>query len=160
MKNEIERKFLLSGSQWKKDAQGLKYRQGYMVKDSCKIVRVRTCNNRGFLTIKGRTQGITRLEFEYEIPIDDADFLLENFCEQPILEKMRYRIPYRGNVWEIDVFLGENSGLVMAEIELETEDQIFDKPEWIGKEVTGDKRYYNSFLVKTPYSTWPIKTVD
>lgn len=147
----------MAGNQWKNDAQGLKYRQGYIMKDSGKIVRVRACNNKGFITIKGRNQGITRLEFEYEIPFGDANFLLENFCEQPILEKIRYRIPYKGNVWEIDEFLGKNSGLVIAEIELKSEDQTFSKPEWIGKEVTGDPRYYNSFLVNSPYSTWENK---
>ena len=155
MAYEIERKFLLSGHQWRENASGLAIRQGYLLRDAGKTLRVRTLGQKGFLTIKGRGSGITRPEFEYEIPKSDAEFLLEGLCESPLLEKIRYRVPYEGFIWEIDEFLGENSGLFVAEIELVSEDQIFPRPQWLGMEVTGDPRYYNSNLSRCPYKVWP-----
>ena len=151
---EIERKFLLTGSQWKELAPGTPYRQGYLNSTKERTVRVRTIADKGFLTIKGVSVGATRVEYEYEIPHKDADALLNELCEKPLIEKNRYKIAHHGFTWEVDEFFGENDGLVVAEIELESEDQSFDKPEWVGEEVTGDPRYYNSSLIKEPYAQW------
>ena len=106
------------------------------------------------MTVKGPTVGVTRMEFEYEIPYNDCVEMLTNLAEQPIIEKARYKVPYNGLVWEIDEFFGVNEGLIVAEVELQTEDQQFEKPEWIGEEVSGDPRYFNSNLVNNPYTTW------
>ena len=151
---EIERKFLLIGSQWKELATATPYRQGYLNSAKERTVRVRTIADKGFLTIKGISVGATRVEYEYEIPHDDADALLDGLCEKPLIEKNRYKIAHQGFTWEVDEFFGENDGLVVAEIELESEDQPFDKPKWIGEEVTGDPRYFNSSLIKEPYAQW------
>ena len=117
-------------------------------------MRVRTIGDQGYLTVKGLTVGATRLEFEYEIPVADADTMLDDLCERPLIEKRRYKVEYDDLVWEIDEFFGENDGLIVAEVELEREDQRFEKPPWIGEEVTGDPRYFNSNLVQHPYSEW------
>jgi len=154
MGTEIERKFLLTGNGWRKLAIGTRYRQGYLNSNKERTVRVRTCNGRGFLTIKGISVGAVRMEFEYDIPVEDAEVMLDQLCEKPLIEKDRYKINFGGFTWEVDEFFGENEGLVIAEIELEREDQPFEKPKWIGEEVTGDPRYFNSSLIKTPYSTW------
>jgi CYTH domain-containing protein len=151
---EIEKKFLLTGADWKKLAPGTTYRQGYLSTVKERTVRVRTIAEKGFLTIKGISVGATRLEYEYEIPLEDANSLLDELCEKPLIEKNRYKIEFSGFTWEVDEFFGENDGLVVAEIELESEDQSFDKPEWVGAEVTGDARYFNSNLIKEPYSQW------
>ncbi len=151
---EIERKFLLTGSTWKHLAPGTSYRQGYLNSAKERTVRVRTIDDKGFLTIKGISVGATRVEYEYEIPVADAKHLLDDLCEKPIIEKNRYKISHSGFVWEIDEFFGENEGLVVAEIELESEDQTFEKPEWVGEEVTGDPRYFNSNLIKNPFIKW------
>ena len=151
---EIERKFLVQGEQWKKGARGVLYRQGYLSTKKERTVRVRTIENMAFLTVKGLSAGICRLEFEYEIPRSDAEKMLDELCGQPILEKYRYRIPYKGFTWEVDEFLGDNSGLVMAEIELDSEDQDFARPSWLGREVSGDPRYFNSVLTMHPYRFW------
>ncbi len=151
---EIERKFLLNGDEWRSLAQGTVYRQGYLSSQKERTVRVRTVDDQGFLTIKGANVGMTRLEYEYEIPVEDAVALLEELCEKPIIEKIRRKIDYAGFVWEVDEFLGENEGLIMAEIELENEEQPFEKPPWIGEEVSGDARYFNSNLSRKPFSVW------
>ncbi len=151
---EIERKFLLNGDEWRSLAQGTVYRQGYLSSQKERTVRVRTVDDQGFLTIKGANVGMTRLEYEYEIPVEDAIALLEELCEKPIIEKIRRKIDYAGFVWEVDEFLGENEGLIMAEIELENEEQPFEKPPWIGEEVSGDARYFNSNLSRKPFSVW------
>lgn len=151
---EIERKFLLNGTAWKKLAEGTPYRQGYLNSTKERTVRVRTIGDKGFLTIKGISIGATRSEYEYEIPHADAAALLDDLCEKPIIEKNRYKIPHAGFTWEVDEFFGENDGLVVAEIELESEEQSFDKPDWVGEEVTGDPRYFNSSLITQPYSQW------
>ena len=151
---EIEKKFLLSGEQWRELASGTSYRQGYLNSAKERTVRVRTIAERGYLTIKGISVGATRSEYEYEIPQADADKLLDDLCEKPLIEKNRYKIEHGGFTWEVDEFFGENEGLVVAEIELDSEDQSFEKPAWIGEEVTGDPRYFNSSLIKTPYSQW------
>lgn len=151
---EIERKFLLTGTAWRQLAAGTAYRQGYLSAVKERTVRVRTIDEQGFLTIKGISVGATRSEYEYEIPPEDANAMLDDLCEKPIIEKNRYKIQYAGFTWEVDEFFGENDGLVVAEIELESEEQSFDKPEWVGEEVTGDVRYFNSNLIKEPYSKW------
>ena len=151
---EIEKKFLLKGGEWKQLAVGIAYRQGYLNSVKERTVRVRTINDNGFLSIKGVSVGATRLEYEYEIPLEDAQALLDELCEKPLIEKNRYKVDFGGFIWEIDEFFGENDGLIVAEIELESEDQSFDKPQWVGEEVTGDTRYFNSNLIKNPYSQW------
>jgi CYTH domain-containing protein len=133
--------------------QAAKYRQGYLSTVKERTVRVRTVEDKGYLTIKGIAMGASRMEFEYEIPRQDADTLLE-ICEKPLIEKNRYKIKHGGFVWEVDEFFGVNQGLIVAEIELESEDQFFSKPDWVGKEVTGDPRYFNSNLIKNPYTKW------
>lgn len=151
---EIERKFLTAGDTWKKLASGTAYRQGYLCADRERSVRVRTIADKGFITVKGASVGLSRLEYEYEIPVEDANALLDRLCRKPLIEKQRYKIEHGGCIWEVDEFFGENEGLIVAEIELENEDQPFDKPEWVGKEVTGDPRYFNANLIRHPYSAW------
>lgn len=151
---EIERKFLLTGDAWRKLGEPVLLRQGYLSSDPERTVRVRTEGAQGTLTIKGRSTGATRGEWEYPIPLADANELLERLCQQPIIEKYRRRIAYAGNIWEVDEFLGANAGLVVAEIELASEDQIFDKPDWVGAEVTHDRRYFNSSLIALPFCAW------
>lgn len=154
MGKEIERKFLVKGDAWRELAEGTRYRQGYLNSVKERVVRVRTINDKGFLTIKGITVGATRAEFEYEIPLEDTDFMLDELCEQSLIEKNRYKIELGGFVWEVDEFFGKNDGLIVAEIELESEDQEFEKPDWIGEEVTSDPRYFNSNLTKLPFTEW------
>ena len=154
MGKEIERKFLVIGEAWRGLAQGTLYRQGYLNSAKERTVRVRTVGDKAFRTIKGLTVGASRVEYEYEIPFEDGNFLLDNLAEKPIIEKKRYRIPQGKFVWEIDEFFGENQGLIVAEIELESEDEAFDRPEWAGQEVTGDPRYFNSNLIRHPYTRW------
>jgi adenylate cyclase len=151
---EIERKFLLAGEGWRALGQPVLLRQGYLSSDPERVVRVRVEGDRAYMTVKGRSVGATRAEWEYPIPLADANELLERLCAQPIVEKFRRRIEFAGNVWEVDEFLGVNQGLVLAEIELDSEDQPFERPEWIGEDVTHDKRYFNSNLVRHPYSRW------
>jgi adenylate cyclase len=153
MGKEIERKYLVLGDAWRSLAEGTLFRQGYLNSAKERVVRARTMGTRAALTIKGVTTGATRLEFEYDIPFDDANELLE-LCEQPLIEKTRYKIPVGNLVWEVDEFHGVNDGLIVAECELESEDQAVDKPDWVGEEVTGDPRYFNSNLIANPYSTW------
>ena len=154
MAQEIERKFLLKSDEWRALATGTAYRQGYLSTDKRATVRVRTVGAQGFLTIKGLTVGAARSEYEYEIPLADALAMLESLAEKPLIEKMRYAIPVGGLVWEVDEFFGENAGLIVAEVELGSEDQVFEKPRWVGGEVTADPRYFNANLVKTPFSRW------
>lgn len=149
---EIERKFLLANDTWHKlIGQSTRIAQGYLATDP--TVRVRVKGEAGFLTIKGKsTDGISRAEFEYPIPVADALELLK-LCPN-MLDKTRHLVEHAGFVWEIDEFHGENAGLIVAEIELPTVDTAFEKPEWIGTEVTGDVRYYNSMLSQIPYLKW------
>ncbi len=151
---EIERKFLLKDSTWKEDLVGKHYCQGYLSRGENCTVRVRTVEEKAFLTVKGRTQGFSRHEYEYEIPVSEGREMLESLCGRNRVEKYRYLFSYRGMVWEIDEFLGANAGLVVAEIELESEDQIFAKPPWLAEEVTGDARYYNACLASRPFCVW------
>jgi adenylate cyclase len=150
---EIERKFLLAGDGWRALGKPVLLRQGYLSLEPARVVRVRVDGDKAYITIKGKGKGASRGEWEYPIPLADANELLE-LCKQPFIEKYRRKIEFEGNMWEVDEFLGANQGLVLAEIELDSEDQAFDKPDWIGEDVTHDKRYYNSNLVKHPFSSW------
>lgn len=149
---EIERKFLVLGDDWRA-ARPVFYSQGYLNRDKARTVRVRIAGEEAFLTIKGTSVGARRAEFEYPIPVWDARELLA-MCEQPLIEKNRRKILYEGFIWEVDEFLGENLGLVVAEIELPTEDTAFARPDWVGEEVTEDARYFNSNLSRTPFTCW------
>lgn len=149
---EIERKFLVVGDAWR-FAPPVFYSQGYLNRDKARTVRVRIAGEEAFLTIKGTSVGARRAEFEYPIPVWDARELLA-LCEQPLIEKNRRKILHEGFVWEVDEFLGENLGLVVAEIELPSEDSVFAKPDWVGEEVTEDARYFNSNLSCTPFNRW------
>lgn len=151
---EIERKFLVKNMDWKSQGEGVLFKQGFLNTNKERTVRVRVKNNIGILTIKGLTQSATRVEYEYEIPYTDAVYMLDYLCEKPIIEKHRYLIEYHGRIWEVDEFHGENKGLIVAEIELSSEEEAFEKPSWVGKEVTHDPRYYNSNLVQFPYCRW------
>ncbi len=151
---EIERKFLLSGDGWRQLGEPVLLRQGYLCSDPERTVRVRIEGETGALTIKSKGSGVRRGEWEYPIPLPEARELLDTLCERPLVEKYRRRIEHAGFTWEVDEFLGENAGLVVAEIELPSEDTVFDRPDWIGQEVSGDKRYYNSSLIRFPYSQW------
>jgi CYTH domain-containing protein len=153
MGSEIERKYLVRGDEWRKLGQGVRYRQGYLSTVKERTVRVRAVGERAFLTIKGVTVGTTRREFEYGIPAADAAVLFE-LCEQPLIEKVRYEIPFGGVIWEVDEFEGANLGLIIAERELSSEEEQVELPPWIGEEVSGDPRYYNSNLIAHPFSTW------
>ncbi|MDP4181815.1 MAG: CYTH domain-containing protein [Bacillota bacterium] len=154
MGNEIERKFLTLNRMYRDLTKGVLYKQGFLSSNSERVVRVRIAGNKGYLTVKGPHIGISRVEYEYEIPVNDADEMLEDLCIRPLIEKHRYTLSYEGFTWEIDEFHGENEGLVVAEIELEYESQKFKIPDWIGNEVTGDLRYYNSNLLVNPYCKW------
>ncbi|MES2125234.1 MAG: CYTH domain-containing protein [Gemmatimonadota bacterium] len=155
MAHEIERKFLIVPGAWRPDpAKGLVVRQGYLSHDPARTVRVRVAGAQGFLTIKGMTRGISRLEFEYPIPVADAEQMLDTLCLHPLIEKKRYREWYGGWHWEIDVFEGENAGLIVAEVELPTEVATVALPSWVGREVSDDPRYFNSNLARHPYSAW------
>lgn len=149
---EIERKFLVVGDAWR-DAPAVFYSQGYLNRDKARTVRVRIAGEEAFLTIKGTSLGATRAEFEYPIPVWDARELLV-LCEQPLIEKSRRKILHEGFIWEVDEFLGDNLGLVVAEIELPAEDTVFARPTWVGEEVTGDARYFNSNLSRSPFCFW------
>jgi CYTH domain-containing protein len=156
MKNlETERKFLVDKTKWllQQKPEGTVYAQGYLVTDEKKAVRVRVAGNEGYLTIKGRSETISRPEYEYAIPGSEALDLLRLFAG-PVVEKTRTRIPAGKHVWEVDEFHGSNEGLLLAEIELEDPEETFEKPGWLGEEVTGDPRYYNTFLSENPYGTW------
>ncbi len=150
---EIERKFLVRDRSVLVGSRGTDYRQGYLSRDPERTVRVRLSGDRGFLTVKGRSHGATRAEFEYGIPAADAVSLL-GLCEGNTVDKTRHRIDHAGLTWEIDVFHGANEGLIVAEVELDSADRPVDAPDWVGDEVTGDPRYYNANLVAHPYRTW------
>ena len=152
MASEIERKFLVEGAGWRQ-SNSVRLSQGYLNRDKHRTVRVRIAGAKAFLTIKGVPQGITRAEFEYEIPFADAEQMLK-LSDGPVIEKNRHVIVHEGFEWEVDEFLGDNAGLVIAEIELTSEDQPFSRPIWLGREVTQDGRYYNSSLASHPYKQW------
>jgi CYTH domain-containing protein len=150
---EIERKFLLRNESWRIDTVGIPYTQGYISKEKEHTLRVRIAGEKAYITIKGAVEGISRPEFEYLIPIEDARELMK-LCKGPFIEKTRYQIPFDGLVWEVDEFHGENRGLIVAEVELTDPDQGVILPPWVGEEVTGDPRFYNSSLSTLPYGRW------
>lgn len=154
MGKEIERKYLIDLAAWKPQGAGVHYKQGYLNSQKERVVRVRIEGDQAKLTIKGPSRGVTRSEFEYAIPLDDAAILLDSLCEQPLIDKHRHKEVHGGRTWEIDVFHGDNDGLVVAEIELASEDEKIELPVWIVREVSSDPRYYNSNLLKAPYRTW------
>lgn len=156
MGTEIERKFLVVGDDWRAAASGTDYVQGYLSRDVARIVRVRQAGAAAYLTIKGIPEGARRPEFEYPIPLSDAQQLM-NLCLSPLVEKTRYVIKYGGKRWEVDEFHGDNRGLILAEIELSSEDEPIDIPPWIGQEVSGDLRYFNSYLSEHPYTQWDAR---
>jgi CYTH domain-containing protein len=151
---EIERKFLIKSDEWKSLGNRIFYQQGYLLSDKNRTIRIRTIEDKGFITIKGSAKGISRNEFEYEIPVVEARVILETLCDKPFIKKYRTKIQLKDLVWEVDEFLDENDGLVIAEIELKDENQKIDIPNWIGEEVTGDRKYYNSMLTKNPFTKW------
>ncbi|MDZ7753626.1 MAG: CYTH domain-containing protein [Gammaproteobacteria bacterium] len=153
MSKEIERKFLVIEDSWRTN-EGIPYRQGYLSTDRHRTVRVRIAGSDAWLTVKGITRGATRAEYEYPIPVDDAREMLDTLCHQPLVEKTRYRVDFGGLTWEVDEFEGANAGLVVAEVELEREDQPFERPPWLGQEVTHDPKYFNANLVEKPYTRW------
>jgi adenylate cyclase len=151
---EIERKFLVKGDTWRSLGTGQVYRQGYITTVNSTTVRIRIVGDRGYLTIKGKTDGIARSEFEYLIPVEDAQSMLDTLCDRPLIEKIRYKIQLGNLLWEVDEFLGENQGLIMAEVELDDANKTIELPDWIAKEVSSDRKYYNSNLAKYPYQQW------
>ena len=151
---EIERKFLVRGDQWRSLGTPVRYRQGYLAADIKRSVRVRVAGDRGLITIKGSTEGITRAEYEYEIPRADAEAMLDQLCNRPLIEKNRTKISLNGVIWEVDEFFGANQGLIMAEVELNSPQQAIDLPDWIGEEVSTNPRYFNSNLVQHPFTEW------
>jgi len=155
MAKEIERKFLISSDAWRDEVgASCRYAQGYLSSSEKVSIRIRSSGERAFLNFKSATLGISRTEYEYEVPLADADDMLANFCDGPLIEKVRYFVKRGEHIWEIDVFEGDNAGLVVAEIELKSEDEAFERPHWIGAEVSDDPRYYNVCLVTHPYSEW------
>ena len=158
---EIERKYLVKKAKWqayKEDisASGSKYSQGYISTVDATTVRLRTIDKQGYLTIKGKTVGHARPEFEYPVPLADAESMLQTLCTKPLIEKVRFKINYGHLIWEVDEFCGDNAGLIIAEVELSSEDQQIELPNWIDKEIN-DRRYFNSSLVKYPYNQWTDK---
>lgn len=151
---EIERKFLVRSQAWRAGATGQQVRQGYLSVDPDRTVRVRMAGERGYLTVKGRSRGLVRAEFEYPIPGPDAEALLDNLCLRPLIEKTRYRVTHAGRVWEVDEFWGENRGLVLAEVELADPAEAVDLPDWAGEEVSADPRYANANLARHPFGRW------
>jgi adenylate cyclase len=154
MAKEIERKFLVHPRKWSDLGAGLIIRQGYLCVSKQASVRVRTYGDHAYVTIKGATSDITRDEYEYEIPLNDANEILINLCEHPPIEKMRYRIVFKGHTWEVDEFTGANRGLTVAEVELKDAKEHVEIPDWIDREVSGEPRYFNSNLSIKPFSTW------
>jgi adenylate cyclase len=154
MAKEIERKYLIDVAAWKPQDDGIHFKQGYLNSQKERVVRVRIEGTRAKLTIKGITTGVTRSEFEYSIPVEDAALLLDNLCEQPLIDKHRHKEVHNGKTWEIDVFHGENEGLVVAEVELTSETEELVLPAWTRAEVSSDPRYFNSNLLKNPFKNW------
>jgi adenylate cyclase len=151
---EIERKFLVVNDGWRLGASGVLIRQGYIPTQDKRTVRVRLAGDRAYLTLKGPVVGLVRSEFEYPIPVEDAEIILDTLCQPPLIQKYRYRIPQDDVVWEVDEFLADNAGLILAEVELQTPEQAITLPPWIGPEVSGDPRYFNSNLARHPFQQW------
>lgn len=155
MAREIERKFLVTGDDWRSRVTSNSfYRQGYLANTGKCSIRIRVAGEKGFLNIKSATLDIIRTEYEYTVPLEEAEAMLSDFCEGALIEKTRYFVGHEGYTWEIDVFEGRNRGLIMAEIELTHEDESFPLPAWAGAEVSDDPRYYNVYLARHPYAEW------
>lgn len=155
MAQEIEHKFLLANDGWREHvSHSVIYKQGYLSSQATSSIRVRISDKQAWLNIKSATIGTQRSEYEYEIPLSDAHEILNSLCLKPVIEKTRHFVTHENHLWEIDEFDGENAGLIVAEIELDTLDEAFEKPDWVGAEVTQDVRYYNNNLAKNPYSAW------
>ncbi|TLD71833.1 CYTH domain-containing protein [Phragmitibacter flavus] len=150
---EIERKFLVASDAWREGASGTMMKQGYLARDPDRTVRIRIAGENAFVTIKGRRSGLARDEFEYAIPLSDAEELLR-LCLPPLIEKTRFIVLHAGNRWEVDEFYGDNAGLIVAELELPSEDAAFEKPSWLGAEVSDDPRYFNSRLAQHQFKDW------
>jgi len=156
MATEIEHKFLLRDDRWRSQVErSARMRQGYLTSDARCSVRVRIADSQGFLNLKSGTLGIQRSEYEYPIPLAEAEEILDMLCEKPLLEKTRHFLWFGEHLWEIDEFEGDNAGLIVAEVELSRSDEPFARPDWLGEEVSHDIRYYNSQLARHPYQTWP-----
>ena len=151
---EIERKFKVLSGEYKNLGDPIYCKQGYLNLNNNPLIRIRVINDKAYLTMKGKNKGISRLEFEYEIPLNDANHMLKQYCPLPLIEKYRYHIKIKNTIWEVDEFLGENLGLVIAEVELLNEKSNFYKPSWIGEEVSNQIKYFNSKLIENPYSKW------
>ena len=152
---EIEHKFLVRDERWRREVErSVRMRQGYLTSDARCSVRVRVAGDQGYLNVKSGTLGIQRSEYEYPIPLAEAEEMLDTLCEQPLLEKTRHFVRFGGHLWEIDEFEGDNTGLIVAEVELSRTDEPFDRPDWLGEDVSHDIRYYNSQLARHPYRTW------
>jgi len=161
MATEIERKFLVTSDAWREAADdGVHFRQGYLIGAQRASVRVRIEGERANLNIKGATLGVRRQEYEYPIPLAEAEEILDTLCEQPQIEKTRYHVPVGTHTWEVDVFAGDNEGLIVAEVELSDEDEAFERPAWLGREVSDDTRYYNVCLTLHPYKDWAHEQPD
>lgn len=157
MGKEIEYKYLVISDSYKRLGSRTYYKQGYLSVEKERTVRVRVIDSVGYITIKGRTEGASRTEFEYTIPVEDALVILDSLCIKPLIEKYRYKIRIGELLWEVDEFLGDNEGLTVAEVEVSYEGYPIEKPEWVGRNVTGDAKYYNSNLITCPYSRWKQK---
>jgi len=156
MGTEIEHKFLLRDERWRQQTtRSVRMRQGYLTSDERCSVRVRVAGDQGFLNVKSGTLGIQRSEYEYPIPLAEAEEILDTLCAKPVLEKTRHYVPVGEHCWEVDEFAGANAGLIVAEVELSRPDEPFERPDWAGEDVSGDPRYYNSRLARQPYTTWP-----
>lgn len=155
MATEIERKFLVNDDIWRKQTEShCHIVQGYLANTERGSIRVRVAGDDAHLNIKSMTLGVSRAEFDYPIPLDDAETMLQELCMRPLIEKTRYLVKHHEHLWEIDEFSGDNSGLIVAEIELGSPDENFSRPSWLGDEVSNDPRYYNVSLVEYPYSKW------
>lgn len=155
MATEIEYKFLICNERWRSQVdRSVRMRQGYLTSDTRCSVRVRVADNQGFLNVKSGTLGIQRSEYEYPIPLAEAEEILDTLCERPLLEKIRHYVRFGEHLWEIDEFAGDNAGLIVAEVELDHPDEPFARPDWLGEDVSHDIRYYNSQLARHPYRTW------
>ncbi len=154
MAKEIERKFLINQDVLGALDNGTSIKQGYISTKDKTVVRVRVSGNQAYLTLKGEATGVTRSEFEYEIPVTDAEQIIEELCNGPVVEKTRYLVTHCDHTWEVDIFHGENDGLVIAEIELGSEEEAFEIPDWVTREVSGEAKYYNSSLLANPFKNW------
>jgi adenylate cyclase len=155
MATEVERKFLVCSEDWRSQVEhSARYVQGYLANTVFSSIRIRVSDEHAWLNVKRATPGVERAEYEYSIPVDDAHELLGDLCERPLIEKTRYSVHCAGSLWQVDVFAGDNAGLTVAEIELDSPEQPFDRPSWLGEEVTHDLRYYNNMLSTQPYKDW------